>query len=335
MTHASLGFLGVEPTDEEIYRLLLRRGELDRTELAAHPAVGDRLLEDLCGRLVDLGLAREAAGGFLHPVSPAKAVESLVQAEADRMRYKMESCVAENDVVASLTAEQGTQVTDQLMAPGEKVRHIEGLEAVRAVIDELTFFTWTESLTTNPNGAISEEGIAHARPIDERVLRRGVHMRTLLGAAALDDPKTLRYAHELVVKGAEIRISHSPLERLIICDRSAALTPIDPTRTARGAVLTREPGLVSALVSLFERMWTAAQELPPPDGAKPLEEQVLGGLERQILQCLYRADKDEVGARDLGIAVRTYRKHVASLMRRLNAANRFQAALLARERGWI
>ncbi len=47
------------------------------------------------------------------------------------------------------------------------------------------------------------------------------------------------------------------------------------------------------------------------------------------------ATKDESGARDLGISVRTYRKHVASLMPRLQATNRFQAALLARERGWF
>lgn len=35
------------------------------------------------------------------------------------------------------------------------------------------------------------------------------------------------------------------------------------------------------------------------------------------------------------MSVRTYRRHVADLMQTLGAASRAQAALLARERGWI
>ncbi|KUL41679.1 response regulator transcription factor [Streptomyces regalis] len=332
---AGLELLGVAVGDEELYRLLLRRGQLDRRDLAAHPAAEGRDMEEVCKRLTELGLVRETAGGLLRPVSPAKAVEGLVAAETERLRQEVEEAVAASGVVPSLMAEQEAHGTGQLMTPGETIRHIEGLEAVRAAIDELTFFTWTESLTTNPKGVISEEGIAHARPLDERILRRGVHMRTLLGEAALDCPTTLRYARELTSKGAEIRISHTPLERMIICDRSAALTPIDPFDTARGAVLTREPGLVAALLSLFERMWVQAQEFPLEEGTELTDDQGLSGLEYKILQSLCQADKDEIGARDLGIAVRTYRKHVAGLMRRLGAANRFQAALLARERGWI
>ncbi|POX38807.1 hypothetical protein C3486_21240 [Streptomyces sp. Ru73] len=160
-------------------------------------------------------------------------------------------------------------------------------------------------------------------------------MRTLIGAAALDDPTTMDYARELIGRGAQIRISYAPLERLIICDRSAALTPLDPARTAKGAVLIRESGLVAALVALFERMWSAAQELPPAEDAESQGTEPLSRLERKVLKSLYTVDKDESGARELGISVRTYRKHVANLMRRLGATNRIQAALLARERGWL
>ncbi|WP_189218993.1 MULTISPECIES: hypothetical protein [Streptomyces] len=207
---------------------------------------------------------------------------------------------------------------------------------MRAAIDELTFFTWNESLTTNPRGTLSRESIAHARPIDERVLRRGVRMRTVVGHAAREDAPTMAYLRELTEKGASIRIARDPIERLIICDHVAALTPLDPAHTAKGAILTREPGLVAALVSLFERMWHSANPLIP-EGMQDTDEQAgsVTALERRILQSLCTADKDEVGAREVGIALRTYRKHVAALMRRLDASNRFQAALLARERRWI
>ncbi|SCK10760.1 LuxR C-terminal-related transcriptional regulator [Streptomyces sp. WMMB 322] len=340
MEQANLGFLGVGPEDEELYRLLLRRGHFSQSELERHLADdhgrgGDA--REIYHQLTELGLARESPSGQLLPVSPARAVEGLVENKVRHFRGELESRTATSRVVDSLLLEQEKSLAVDTAAtnPGESVQHIEGMGAVRAVIDELTFFTRTESMTTNPRGVLSEESIAHARLLDTRVLRRGVHMRTLLDSAALDCPTTMSYVRELTAAGAQIRISYQPLERLIICDRSAALTPIDPARTSKGAILTRDPGLVAALVALFERMWDMGRELPAPEDEETAENAVANAFERQILHSLCTAEKDETGARELGIAVRTYRKHVASLMRRLNATNRFQAALLARERGWI
>lgn len=48
-----------------------------------------------------------------------------------------------------------------------------------------------------------------------------------------------------------------------------------------------------------------------------------------------RARCGPIGARDLGVSVRTYRRYVASILLILEASSRPQAALLARERGWI
>jgi DNA-binding CsgD family transcriptional regulator len=276
----------------------------------------------------------EGADGVLRPAPPAKAVEGLVETEIRRLRDGLEGQVVAKGIVDSLIAELSSRAADAADA-GDAIQHLEGMEAVRAAIDELTFFTWAESLTTNPTGVMSAENIAHARPLDERILRRGVSMRTLVGAAALHDPTTMSYARELIDKGAQIRISYAPLERLIICDRSAALTPLDPAHTAKGAVLIRESGLVSALIALFERMWSGAQELPPAKDSESDGTETLSRLERKVLKSLYTVDKDESGARELGISVRTYRKHVATLVRRLDATNRVQAALLARERGWL
>lgn len=326
-----LAFLGLDAAEEEMYRFLLREGECDRSRLTTALGGDRRRLREACRRIIDLGLVRETAGGMLRPLSPAKAVESLVDSRVARVKNDLEEQVDTHSVVDSLLAEQAMP---HASAVGESVRRVRGMEAVRGVIDELTFFTWTESLTTIPTGVMSAESIAHARPLDERILRRGVHMRTLLGPAALDDPRTMDYAQELTSKGASIRISGSAVERLIICDRAAALTPIDPSDSAQGAILVRESGLVAALLSLFEHMWRAARELNTGEDVAQAPDRVTP-MERRVLASLYASEKDEAGARELGIAVRTYRKHVASLMQRLGAANRFQAALLARDRGWI
>ncbi|MEU8627704.1 helix-turn-helix transcriptional regulator [Streptomyces sp. NPDC048669] len=312
----SLGFLRVSEQEEQLYLALLR----DRDDTTGHdPATLTRVLE--------LGIVVRTTSGGLRALSPKRTLERLIEHQVGQLKDGLQETARLNKVAEHLSAD-GTPAD----APGPLnpvVQQIEGLEAVRSVIDEVTFFAHTENLTTNPVGVLSAESIEISRPIDLRILRRGVRMRTLMASACLQDEKTIAYLRELATRGAEIRISAHPLERMIICDRAVALTPLDPDNTARGALLTREPGLVSTVVSLFERMWAAGQELP--EEALPS----LTETERRILETLYVVDKDETGARQLNMALRTYRKYVARLMDRLDADNRFQAALRARERGWI
>ncbi|MER6514730.1 hypothetical protein ABT158_48535 [Nonomuraea sp. NPDC001636] len=65
------------------------------------------------------------------------------------------------------------------------------------------------------------------------------------------------------------------------------------------------------------------------------EDSSLSTLERQVLHSLGLFGTDEAAAEALGISVRTYRGAVANVMQRLGARTRFQAALLARERGLL
>ncbi|WP_289924252.1 helix-turn-helix transcriptional regulator [Streptomyces sp. S.PB5] len=295
-------------------------------------------MRSLQKRTLELGIAT-IADGLPRPVAPAKAIEALIERKVALTRSELENAAADHDIVASLLAERhAAPASDAIAGDGRPaMERLEGIDRVRAAIDELTFFTHSESLTTWPSGLIPPQVVATSRSSDERILRRGIRMRSLIGSAALDDPGTMAYLRELTAKGAEIRISRLPLERVLIFDRAAALTPIDPADTSRGALLAREPGLVATLVSLFERMWGQAQELPPLSGEgrpAPADDRP-GEIERRILESLCTVDKDETGARDVGISVRTYRKYVASLMQQLGASNRFQAALLARERGWV
>ncbi|MDT0406950.1 response regulator transcription factor, partial [Streptomyces edwardsiae] len=75
-------------------------------------------------------------------------------------------------------------------------------------------------------------------------------------------------------------------------------------------------------------------ELPAADGGSGAAPGGLSPMERRVLVAMCTVGKDEAGARELGVSVRTYRRHVAELMQTLGAASRAQAALLARERGW-
>jgi hypothetical protein len=84
-----------------------------------------------------------------------------------------------------------------------------------------------------------------------------------------------------------------------------------PNAHRSGALVIRQPGAVATLVDLFERVWGHATDL------------------------LATAVKDEISARQMGVSLRTYRRYVAELLARLGAANRFQAAIVAKQRGWI
>ena len=338
MPHTSLEFLGVRPEEEAFYRMLLRTGGAGLKELDEYCSSDEETMQSLQRQTLELGLAT-SADGLLRPVAPAKAIGALIEHRLALAREAMENEAADNEVVASLLAERNAAQRSNAVAGDGRLtmERLEGVDRVRAAIDELTFFTRTESLTTWPSGLIPPHVVATSRSSDERILRRGIRMRSLIGSAALGDPGTMAYLRELTHMGAEIRISRAPLERVLIFDRAAALTPIDPADSSRGALLAREPGLVATLVSLFERMWRQAHEPPPPPGEgepAPADDRP-GEIERRILESLCTADKDEIGARHVGISVRTYRKYVASLMGQLGASNRFQAALLARERGWI
>ncbi|MCJ0871786.1 helix-turn-helix transcriptional regulator [Streptomyces sp. AP-93] len=338
MAEPDLAFLDIDPEDERFYRVLLRSGGAGPEQLVRHADLDEEAVQVLQQRAIGLGLAA-MTDGLLRPASPAKAVQQLIDARLTRIRQELESKAAADAIVASLLAERDVATTSDAIAGADRppMERLVGIEQVRAAIDELTFFSRSEGMTTWPSGVMRPEIIETSRPADARILRRGIRMRSLFGAAALDDPATMAYLRELVGKGAEVRVSRLDLERILIFDRAAALTPIDPSDSKRGALLTREPGLVTTLVSLFDRMWGQAQEIPAAadeegpaaEGERPTE------LERRILESLCTADKDENGARDVGISVRTYRKYVATLMHRLDASNRFHAALLARERGWI
>ncbi|MFD9946277.1 LuxR C-terminal-related transcriptional regulator [Nonomuraea sp. NPDC059023] len=119
------------------------------------------------------------------------------------------------------------------------------------------------------------------------------------------------------------------IQQMVILDRSVAFVPTVPNTDGVGALIIRQAGVVATLVDLFEWAWGQAGDLNtagPP---------VLSPQQLQILRLMTTMVKDEVAARELGIGVRTYRRHVAALLTKLQAANRVQAAVIAKQHGWV
>lgn len=65
------------------------------------------------------------------------------------------------------------------------------------------------------------------------------------------------------------------------------------------------------------------------------ERDELSELDRRVIGLLATGVTDDVAARRLFVTDRQYRRYVAAVMRKLGATSRFQAGMLAAERGWL
>ncbi|MEL5961069.1 LuxR C-terminal-related transcriptional regulator [Streptomyces sp. CLV115] len=323
---------GVSAAEEEIYRHFLRNPGTTTDDLHLLLHTTPQAARACVERLQELKLLHpEEADLRVHPTDPETAVARLIDLRLHALHQEFQRVTRSRHVIDGLRAEQYTR-----KPPPLGIEQLEGLAQIRNRIDDLAFFARDEILSVEPYTRLSAENIARSRPLDLRCLRRGVKIRNVVVRDALRDRPTAAYLRELAEHGAMIRVTEHSAERLLVYDRKAALVPVDPRDTSRGALLAHRGGLVSNIIALFEKIWDQAADLDRADGpAAPAPDDRLSETERRVLVSMCSVGKDEAGARELGVSVRTYRRHVADLMQTLGAASRAHAALLARERGWI
>lgn len=163
-----------------------------------------------------------------------------------------------------------------------------------------------------------------------QVARRGVPVRALVTRAGRG-PRDGRPAPapDLGRPGIAVRTTTDALPRMSIVDRALIVIASGEAGYDDGALIGRDQPLARRLLGVLG-VFGAAEAGP---GAGPGEE--LEPLEREVLRRLTSGCTDEAAARELGLAVRTYRRVVARVMVRLGARSRFQAGFLAASGGWI
>lgn len=325
-----MAVLGIAEDEERIYRHFLRNPETAVEDIHLLLGLEPQAVEAHLTRLCAAGLLRETTEGSVVPVDPEGAVARLVDQRLEELHEELQQVTASRRLTDSLRSEQ--------RRPEDSPRGIEQLEElheIRGRIDDLAFFARDEVLAIEPGAGLSSEHIRHTRPLDLRSLNRGLRFRSIVVREALQDTETLSYLRELQAHGAQIRVVDETVEGMLIYDRRASVVPMDPADPQRGALVAHEGGLVTNLVALFERIWAQGEDLTDAlDGAEE-PASPLSDVERAVFRAMCSGDKDEVNARNIGVSVRTYRRHVAELMQLLGAGNRAHAALLARDRGWV
>ncbi|MFI1884557.1 helix-turn-helix transcriptional regulator [Streptomyces jumonjinensis] len=327
-----LEVLGLETHVEAVYRGMLADHTGGVTELGQRLGMSESQVRDGLDRLVDLDLlttSRDCTGG-LRAVSPETGLERLLRRQEEDLARRQQELALSRAAAARAVAEYADLRPNTETDGAER---LVGLDAIQSRLEALTEELSGECLSIMPGGAQSQASLDASRPLDEKAMARQVEMRAVYQDSVRNDPATLAYAQWTTERGGQVRTSPVLPPRLLIFDRETAVVPIDPANSRLGALCTRAPGIVAALVTLFEQTWQtaiplgAAREQTPQDGLTPGEQ--------ELLRLLASGMTDEAAGKRLGLSLRTIRRQMSSLMERLNATSRFEAGLKAAQRGWL
>ncbi|MGP4043864.1 DNA-binding response regulator [Streptomyces sp. 2A115] len=159
----------------------------------------------------------------------------------------------------------------------------------------------------------------------------GLVVRKLLTPAVLADEEQRLHLLGVADAGGQVRIRAATLpHETIILDRRVMI--LAGRRDARGRefTITTAPALVEGVHALMRATWDAG--VPLSDYLCP-ETDGLDADSLAVLRALANGLTDAVGARRVGMSVRTYRRRVAELMSALEADSRFQAGVNASRLG--
>lgn len=163
---------------------------------------------------------------------------------------------------------------------------------------------------------------------ETEALERGVAVRKLCTPDMLSGD-TRACLEEIHRAGARIRVSPARLPEMVMIDGRVAVVRTS-RRDRRGFVL-RVPAILRGFHDLFASTWESAT-VP---AAFQQHTGLHNAMTRRVLETLAAGHTDGQAARELELSVRTYRRHVATILQGLRASSRFEAGVRAAELGLI
>jgi DNA-binding CsgD family transcriptional regulator len=165
-----------------------------------------------------------------------------------------------------------------------------------------------------------------------QLARRGLRVRVLCPDRVIEQREYVALLTRHPGWRAPRVSSHDWPEHLLVDEQVALLRTRSGADDEDAAVVVRARPVVRTLADVFHAAWDTAVALPElvPDegrlGSEPAQ---------RILDLLGAGYRDAAAANELGLSIRTYRRHVAELMNELNAASRFQAGMRAAHLGLL
>ena len=319
--------LGLTDTEEKVHQALLDSPSASLTTLALSTGVPEPEVLQALISLEEHGLVSRSTDDpptFL-PAPPDVAVEALIL----RQQRALE--------LARLHANRlATTYRDNLNAGRSHniVEVVQGRQAIAQRFAQLQRGAREEmQVLDKPPYVVPHD---QNRSAVTALIEAGVRYRAIFERATLTSPGGLDQA--VLAAGQEARVTREVPLKLAIADRHVALVPISlggPRRET--AALVHSSPLLTALVALFELLWSHAAPLQTTrrHRASRADDDQLSEEDRQMLRLMLAGLQDQAIARHLGITTRTVTRRVNRLMLLTHAETRFQLAWHAVRRGWL
>lgn len=189
------------------------------------------------------------------------------------------------------------------------------------------FFCATNDLHTWSRPEAREAMVRRLRPR----AANGMVVRKLCTPAVLADEEQRLHLFDVAAAGGQVRVRAAALpHETIIVDRRVMILEGRNGAHGREFTITTAPALVGGVHALMCATWDAGT--PIADYLRRDTEGLDAGS-LAVLRALAAGLTDAVGARRVGMSVRTYRRRVAELTTTLEADSRSQAGVNANRRG--
>ncbi|MEZ0067687.1 sugar-specific transcriptional regulator TrmB [Streptacidiphilus sp. MAP12-20] len=327
-----LEFVGLNERSELVYRSLLSLGAATPAVLGERLSLPVPLIRHALAGLEAAGLAAASASLADHYVAAPPGV-ALAPALSQR-RHELHEAERAVEALAEEYRRNGAAVS----GVADLVEVVTGVSAVRHRFEQIQLGTEEELLalvTDAPVAVRAEENDA-----EDIVVARGVIHRTVLSRASLAESQVVAQLALALGRGQQVRVADSVPTKLIIADRTLAMVPLrrlaSPGEPA--ALLVRAPGLLEALIGLFEQCWRLAFPVRfSSDGGLPVEELAdqPDHVDLQIVSLLLAGLTDASVAKQLDLGLRTVQRRVQRLMVLTGVTTRMQLGWHAYEKGWV
>ena len=331
-----LGILGLDEQTERVYRELVELGPCTVDALALRVGLEPGDVAKAIEILEAKSLATRNDGGQVHTAPPQLALGALLTAQRHALGQAELTAAALAEAYHAASTQNAHDLVQLVVGADQVYQRLEYIQH-NAETELLAFVQATIEV---PEACESEA--------ETTAVQRGVRYRVVTERAMLEGPHSVKPApHE------ELRVVESLPTKMVIADRSTVMLPLTApgTRPPEGAAYTddgpmalisRAPGLVTAMLGLFESVWQRALPVHPAasgaaNGAAVAEpkESLPTPLDLRILSLLLIGATDAAIAKQLGLGLRTVQRRVAHMMELAEVSTRLQLGWQAHDRGWL
>lgn len=323
---------------DEVFNLLLQEGDCLPPQAAEKLGMTSRQFQETLRYLATMGLVRPAGDGALPvPVSPETAFALLLdtaeQTTADRLVGLRSLRAAFGALADSLPAFQSSGAPQHA-----RVEVLVGQRRIAESLHAMAATARREILALRPNDLAAPERWGEAARRSGQVLARGVSLRAIHLHSTPENPSGHAHLCGLRRAGARVRLAMTLPFRLTLVDDVQALVTLSSDSDEMTALEIHGAAMCGLLRQVFEHCWVYGERLADAgdgDVRQVPRQAALTEREEMVLRMFAAGLKDSAIARNLGVSDRTLRRTVAPLLTKLGADSRFQAGMMAVERGLL